>query len=127
TFLTGSAFVVPAGGLPGGINPVTWSGTFFSTASVPLTVNWQWAAAVYTNFNKTDYNALGVKAVDDNHFPPYQNADHAGTPENYKSSVTGGALGNGGANYTGSLSATASVKCPTYAGDSETVLASSST
>jgi hypothetical protein len=127
TFLTSSEFVVPAGGLSGGINPVTWSGTFFSTANVPLTVNWQWAAAIYTQFNETDYNALGVKAVDDNHFSPYQNSDHAGTPENFKSYVTGGARGGGGSNYTGSLSGTASVNCPTYADDHETVLASSST
>lgn len=125
TFLTGAVFVVPAGGLPGGINPVTWSGTFFSATSVPLTVNWQWAAAVYnTHFNN---NALGVKAVDDNHFLPYQNSDHAGTPENFKSSVTGGARGGGGSNYTGGLSGTASVNCPAFTDDHETVLASSST
>lgn len=124
---TGSAFVVPASGLPGGINPVTWSGTFFSAASVPLSVNWQWAAAVYTQLNATNYNALGVKAVDDNHFLPYQNADHAGTPENFKSYVTGGARGGGGSNYTGGLSGTASVNCPAFADDHESVLASSST
>jgi hypothetical protein len=111
TFISGLAFVVPAGGLPGGINPVTWMGTLRATASVPLTVQWLWAAAVYTKFS-TNSNSLGVKATDDNHFPPYQNSDHAGTPESFKSFVTGGARGGGGANYTGSLSATASVQCP---------------
>ena len=109
-FLVGFALQVPAGGLPGGINPVTWSGELVSSASVPLTVQWQWAAAVYTSFTQ-NYNQLGVKASDDNHFPPYQNSDHAGTPENYKSYVTGGARGGGGSNYTGSLSGTASVQC----------------
>ena len=110
-FLTGVALQVPAGGLPGGINPVTWSGELLVTsASVPLTVQWQWAAAVYTSFTQ-NYNQLGVKATDDTHFPPYQNADHAGTPENYKSFVTGGARGGGGSNYTGSLSGTANVQC----------------
>ncbi len=99
------------GGLPGGINPVTWMGTLRATASVPLTVQWLWAAAVYTKFS-TNYNSLGVKATDDNHFPPYQNYDQAGTPENFKSFVTGGARGGGGSNFTGSLSATASVQCP---------------
>jgi len=114
-FLSGYAFAQflfgQSGGLPGGINPVTWTGTFSALTSVPLTVNWQWAAAVYTTFS-TDNNALGVKPVDDNQASQYKNADHAGTPENFKSFVTGGARGGGGSNYTGSLSATASVQCP---------------
>jgi hypothetical protein len=109
-FLSGLPVQVPSGGLPGGINPVTWSGTFSST-SPHMTINWQWAAAVYksTGFS-TDDNSLGVKATDDNHYPPYQYSDHAGTPENFKSSVTGGARGGGGSNYTGGLSGTASVQ-----------------
>ena len=110
TFLSGLAFHVPAGGLPGGINPVTWSGVFSLPKSVQLTVNWQWAAAVYSTFSTT-YNALGVKPVDDNQLSQYKNSDHAGTPENFKSDVIGGARGGGGSNYTGSLSATASATC----------------
>src|SRR5262249_7195690 len=31
-FLSGLGFKVPAGGLPGGINPVTWSGNFIANA-----------------------------------------------------------------------------------------------
>ena len=108
-FLSGLPVQVPSGGLPGGINPVTWSGTFGST-SPQMTINWQWAAAVYTAFSTSD-NSLGVKASDDNHYPPYQNSDPAGTPENFKSSVTGGARGGGGSNSTGGLSGTASVQC----------------
>lgn len=108
-FLSGLAIQVPSGGLPGGINPVTWSGTFSST-SQHITINWQWGAAVYTGFS-TNYNSLVVKATDDNHYPPYQNSDHAGTPENCKSFVTGGAGGGGGANFTGASSGTASVQC----------------
>jgi hypothetical protein len=116
-FLSGYAFTQSlfgqSGGLPGGINPVSWSGQFSS--SVPgVSINWQWAAAVYTNFS-TNNNALGVKPVDDNKASQYQNSDHAGTPENFKSFVTGGARGGGGSNFTGSLSPTASVKpqpCP---------------
>lgn len=115
-FLSGYSFAQflfgQSGGLPGGINPVTWMGTLRALASVPLTVNWQWAAAVYTPPFSTDNNALGVKPVDDNQASQYKNSDHAGTPENFKSSVTGGARGGGGSNYTGSLSATASVQCP---------------
>jgi hypothetical protein len=107
TFLSGLTFPVPAAGLPGGINPVVWSGDF-SIDTAGVSVNWLWAAAVYTNFS-TDYSALDVKPVDDSHLSAYQNSDHAGTPEAYKAFVTGGARGGGGSNYTGSLSATASV------------------
>ena len=107
TFLSGLTFIVPAGGLPGGINPVTFSGTFYTDTS-GVSLHWQWAAAVYTAFS-ADYRTIGVKPVDDNSASVYQNSDHAGTPEAYKSFVTGGARGGGGSNYTGSYSATASV------------------
>jgi hypothetical protein len=102
-YLSGLALPLP-GGLPGGINPVTWSGTFQS-ATAGLSVNWQWATAVYTNFS-TDYTTLGVKPVDNNHLSVYQNSDHAGTPENFRVFVTGGARGGGGSNFTGSYSGT---------------------
>ena len=105
-FLTGFAFHVPAGGLAGGINPVTWSGSF-STNQSGLGINWQWAAAVYTSFT-SNYGNLGIKPVDSNRLSSYQNSDHAGTPENYESYVVGGARGGGGSNYTGSYSGTAS-------------------
>ena len=106
-FLDGVAFPVPAGGLPGGINQVTWTGTF-SSAAKGIKVQWQWAAAVYSSFNTTNYNLDQVKPVDDNKASAYQDSDHAGTPEAYRSSVVGGATGGGGANYTGSYSSTAS-------------------
>jgi hypothetical protein len=104
--MTAMEFAVPAGGLPGGIKNVAFTATF-SSFTAGLTVNWQWAAAAYTSFS-TNPNALGVKPVDDNHASQYQNSDHAGTPENIKASVTGGATGGGGANFTGSYSATGS-------------------
>lgn len=105
-FLSGLAFLVPSGGLPGGINPVTWTGTF--TSNKPgVSVNWKWGAAVYTTFS-TDYNSLGVKPTHSNSCS-YHNSDHAGTPENFKSFVTGGARGGGGSNLTGSWSGTVSV------------------
>jgi hypothetical protein len=104
--MTAVRFGVPASGLPGGIKNVSFTATFSSFAT-GLTVNWQWAAAVYTSFD-TDYNALGVKPVDDNKASLYQNSDHAGTPENFKTFVTGGARGGGGSNFTGSYSGTGS-------------------
>jgi hypothetical protein len=110
-FLAGAALPAP-GGLPGGINPVTWKANF-QTDTVGISVNWQWAAAVYTNFS-TDYSALGVKPVDSNQLSAYQNSDHAGTPEAFRAFVVGGARGGGGSNWTGSYSATASVKPDQY-------------
>jgi len=107
SFLSGMTFPVPANGLPGGINPVTLSGTFYSDTR-GVSINWQWAAAVYTSFS-ADYHTLNVKPVDDTSASVYKNSDHAGTPEAYKTFVTGGARGGGGSNYTGSYSATASV------------------
>jgi hypothetical protein len=96
------------GGLPGGANPVTWKGTF-ETDTAGVSVNWQFGAAVYTQFS-TDYTALNVKPVDSDNASAYKNSDHAGTPEAFKSFVTGGARGGGGSNWTGSYSATVSVQ-----------------
>ena len=81
-FVTGLAFPVPTGGLPGGITPVTWQGRF-RTDTPGLTVSWQWGAAVYTT-DLSDYNALGVKPVDGDKENPYRNSDHVGAPENIK-------------------------------------------
>ena len=107
-FLAGVALQAPTpGGFPGGIHDVTWQGMFF-TLTPGLKIQWQWAAAVYRipNFS-ADYNALGVKPVDDNKASAYQNSDHAGTPENFRPCVVGGARGGGGSNFTGSYSGTA--------------------
>lgn len=111
TLLQAFAFPVPAGGLPGGIKNVTWSNTFSSdTANISL--NWQWAAAVYTGCVSTIYNSDDVKPTDDTSTSIYKNSDHAGTPEACKNFVTQGATGGGASNYTGSLSGTASVTPP---------------
>ncbi len=108
-FLGGIGYQVPAGGIPGGsIKSITWSGDF-TTDTPGISVNWQWAAAVYKTFS-ADESALGVKGVDSNNLDVYHNSDHAGTPENFKSFVTGGARGGGGSNFTGSYSGTASIK-----------------
>jgi hypothetical protein len=102
-FLSGLTLACP-NGLPGGINPVTWTATFQSNTP-GLSVNWQWGTAVYTSFS-SDYNALNVKPVDSNNQSVYQNSDHAGTPEAFRACVVGGARGGGGSNWTGSYSAT---------------------
>ena len=108
-FLDGVAFRAPTpGGFPGGIKDVSWQGMFFSTTP-GLTIQWKWAAAVYHAVDlSADYNALGVKPVDDTNASDYLNSHHAGTPENVTPYVVGGARGGGGSNYTGSYSGTGS-------------------
>jgi hypothetical protein len=97
-----------AGGFPGGIQNVTWTANF--AADTPgLTVNWKWAAAVYTNFSSSPGN-LGVKAVDDPLVDAYHNSHLAGTPEAYRYYVTAGARGYGGSNYTGTHTSPATVE-----------------
>lgn len=107
--LTSVPLYVPSG-LPGGINPVNWTAHFYSDQS-GISVQWKWAAAVYTTFS-TDPNAAGAKPIDGNVSNPYPNSDHAGTPENFKAYVIGGARGGGGSNWTGSYSGTASLAVP---------------
>jgi len=102
TFLAGVPYFAAAG-LPGALKPNTWSGTFIPSRP-GITVDWKWAAAVYTTFGAP--GSLGVKPVDSNKASVYKNSDHAGTPENFKQYVTGGAMGGGGSNWTGSYSAT---------------------
>ena len=110
TFFSGLSYHVPAT-LPAGIKNVTWSATI-SPNTPGVSLQWKWAAGVFTNFN-SDYNVLGVKAVDGTGYNQYPNSDHAGTPENYKSFVIQGATGGGASNYTGSLSGTAKAgPCP---------------
>lgn len=111
-FLDGVAFHIPTGGLPGGIQHVTWSASF-STNDPIFSVNWQFAAAVYTNNCVADYANSGVKPVDSTSMSVYKNSDHAGTPETcvhpavkLANIVVGGATGGGASNYTGSYSGT---------------------
>lgn len=93
---------MPSGGLPGGINPVSWTASFCSDNTSAALV-WKWAAAVYNSFS-SNYTALGVKPVD---VPTtqYNNSDPAGSPENYKTHVVAGATGNG-KSYVGGYSGT---------------------
>lgn len=113
-FLSGLAYPVATGGLPGGINPVTWQGSFGSDVS-GVSIQWKWGAAVYSTFT-TNYNTLAVKPGHQTSCS-YNNGDHAGTPEGidpnsglpFKDFVVGGARGGGGSNWTGSWSGTNNV------------------
>jgi hypothetical protein len=102
-FLSGLAYKVQSGGLPGGINPVKWSGRFECTSQCPssgVKIQWKWGAAVYTQMAE-DYNTLGVM--------PIHSTLHAGTPVKFEDFVIGGARGGGGSNFVGSWSSTASL------------------
>lgn len=101
-FMTGLALKLP-NGLAGGQNPVDFQATF-SSSTPGVSINWQWGAAAYTNLS-TDYNALGVTAIDGSGL-------HAGTPVNFERNVIGGARGGGGSNFTGSWSATGHTSAP---------------
>lgn len=102
-FLGGGAFQVPASGLPGGTNPVAWS--FDVTSNRNTSVQWKWAAAVYTDF-PSDYNDLDVAPTD-------ASGTHAGVPGSsfYRQFVVGGARGGGGSNFSGSYSGTSTFQC----------------
>jgi hypothetical protein len=111
-FLEAKIYLVMPPGLEGGIKNVTWSGLFF-TDTPGIELQWKWGAAVYTLFAPDPgYSAVGIKPVDGSAQNPYPNSDRAGTPENFKPYVTGGARGGGGSNYTGSYSGTEAVTCP---------------
>jgi len=105
-FLAGRAWQVT--NLPGGAR-VTWDGTF-ATDRAGVCISWKWGAAAYKYW--TDYNDANIK-VTHNNSCNVTNGDHAGTPENVtiQKSVTGGARGGGGSNFTGSWSGTATL-CP---------------
>jgi hypothetical protein len=121
-FLSGVGWQVPSPGLPGGIKNVTWGGDF--SLSPGMSLNWQWAAAVYTQFvpepplgsdeATNSYTTLDVKVVHSTSLDGYHNGDQAGTPENrtnpFIPDPINGATGGGASNYTGSYSSTGS--CP---------------
>lgn len=108
TFLTGIPWLVPAGGLPGDIEPVSWCGTFASDAG-SVDIGWRWAAAAYSSFSG-DSSTLGVKPMDSDWDNPSNNHDPAGTPENFKQFVIPGARGRGGRNFTGTYSRSALIE-----------------
>jgi hypothetical protein len=104
-WLTGVTVPVAAGP-PSGTKNIVWTVTFMSNTP-HVSLNWQWAAQVYSPFS-TNYNSLGVKPVDDNKASMFQNSDHAGTPENFRADIVGAGTGGGGSNFTGSYSGTGS-------------------
>jgi hypothetical protein len=107
-FLSGAPWLIPAGGIPADVEPVTWCGTF--AVDVPgAHIGWRWAAAAYSSFSSSN-NTLGVKPMDTDHDNQTTNHDHAGTPENYIQFVIPGARGKGGKNYTGTYSRSAAIE-----------------
>jgi hypothetical protein len=81
-----------------GLGSLTWSANFAVTPGV--SVGWNWAASVYTNFS-ANYTALGIKSVDDSKACGYKNSDAACTPENFKQYCVFGARCGTYSNYCG--------------------------
>jgi len=94
-FIGGVAYQVPTGVFLAGAK-VDWTG-FFTGTTNSFTLQWQWAAAVYSNLGTglgtgigsssattAFYNGLGIKPIDASTGSAYLNGDHAGTPENFK-------------------------------------------
>ena len=71
-FLAGLGYQVPSN-LPGGINPVTWSGLFFADAS-GVNINWKWAAAVYSALPYTGQGPASFKMKSTPKKPRRENA-----------------------------------------------------
>jgi len=75
------------------VSSATWRARFaVDTAGVSL--KWQWGAVVENKLD-TNFNALGVKPVDDNYESSWKNNDPAGSCENYKPYLVAGARGQG--------------------------------
>jgi len=97
-FIGGVAYQVPSGVNLAGAQ-ADWEGVFSGT-TVSFTLNWQWAAAVYSTLGTglgttAFYNGLGIKPIDASTGSTYLNHDNAGTPENYKTDYISSATGYG--------------------------------
>jgi len=101
-FLSGLAFYVRAGGLTGGTQ-VTWAGDFLVSEPC-MDYQWKFTAAVYTEFSH-NFSALGVTSIDSTHgWSHSSTSDHAGTPENYSTDLSQGAMSTQTSNRCGSTS-----------------------
>lgn len=100
-FFTGAAIPVTAS-IANGAKATLSYNTLISEEGVSF--NWQWSAAVYTQW-PADWNQAQIQA--------YHSSYHAGTPLNptVQKSLIQGPRGGGGANFTGSWSATGHAEC----------------
>ena len=108
-FMNGLSYQVPVN-FPGNISNVRWT-TNVSIDRANTSINWRWSAAVYTTF--AAHSGINVKPISGNTQNPYPNSDRAGTPENFKASLVGGARETGGTNYTGNYVNSGSITCST--------------
>jgi hypothetical protein len=84
-------------GLPNGNKNVTWSGTFV-TDTQGVKPKWKWSATFYKGCPCNLGNVDVKESDDNNNCRHYGNSDCAGTPENLKSLVSGGASDDSGDN-----------------------------
>ena len=98
-FISGYSHKVPATILRN-LSSITWKGIWIADKAGVTSLDWKWAAAVYSNFN-IDCSILGVKPIDDVSGSIYPNSDSAGTPENFKLFVAAGARGLANGDFVG--------------------------
>ena len=98
-FISGYSHKVPATILRN-LSSITWKGIWIADKAGVTSLDWKWAAAVYSNFN-IDCSVLGVKPVDGLSGSIYPNLDLAGSPENFKLFVVAGARGLANGDFVG--------------------------
>jgi hypothetical protein len=107
-FMGGLSYLVPLRFSRNTMNMVWTADVSIDKAGVSL--EWKWAAAVYTKF--AGHDGLAIKPVSGWRNNPYQNFDEAGTPENYKAFLASGASGNKQRrDYTGHYSKHQKISC----------------
>jgi hypothetical protein len=107
-FMGGLSFLVPVR-FPRNTRDMTWTADV-SIDKAGVSLDWKWAAAVYTKF--AGHDGLAIKPVSGWRNNPYQNFDEAGTPENYKAFLASGASGNKQRrDYTGHYSKHQKISC----------------
>ncbi len=99
-FIGGVAYQAPTSVSLAGAK-ADWEGVFSGT-TVSFTLQWQWAAGVYSTLGTSTfgssafYTALEVKPIDAATGSTYLNNDNAGTPENFVTNFIGSATGGHG-------------------------------
>ena len=104
TFITGVAIPVPPGGFPTGLQNVQWSAAISTDSPSITSVQWQWSAGVYSNFNSCFayqssnssnpcYNSTSngnlLEVIPEDGSAEINVSDPAGTPGSYKQYLTG--------------------------------------
>ncbi|MEP7376625.1 MAG: N,N-dimethylformamidase beta subunit family domain-containing protein [Chitinophagaceae bacterium] len=107
-FMGGLSYLVPVR-FPRSTRDITWTADV-SIDKKGVSLEWKWAAAVYSKF--AGHDGLAVKPISGWRDNPYRNFDEAGTPENYKAFLAPGSSNHRHRrNYTGNYSKHEKISC----------------